>query len=143
MATPLRVLIDLNVVLDALGSREPFAEIASEVLGAAESKHIEGYIAAHSLTTFYYLTAKFRSPAIAHAQLVGLLQFLKVAAVDEQVIEQALSLLYKDFEDAVQMVAGMRAGVEYVVTRDLIGFKSGPLPVLTPVELLVLLQSDN
>lgn len=52
MATPLRVLIDLNIILDAVGGREPFSEASSEIMVAAEIGAIDGYVAAHSLTTF-------------------------------------------------------------------------------------------
>ncbi|NIV40185.1 MAG: hypothetical protein GWN58_65510 [Anaerolineae bacterium] len=59
-------------------------------------------------------------------------------AVDHDVIEQALNLPYPDFEDAVQMMAAVRSGVQYMVTRNVRGYVGGPLPVLQPVELLVL-----
>ena len=84
-----------------------------------------------------------RSSAIAHTQLIDLLQFLRIAAVDARVIEQALALPYNDFEDAVQMMAGVHAGVEYVVARDLRGFKAGPLPALSPGELIALVRGQE
>jgi hypothetical protein len=62
------------------------------------------------------------------------------AAVDQAVIEQALNLPYKDFEDAVQMMAAVRSGAEYLVTRNVQDFKAGPLPVIQPVELLAILR---
>lgn len=143
MATPLRVLIDLNIILDAVGGREPFSAASSEIMVAAEIGAIEGFVAAHSVTTFYYLSSKYRSPAIARVQLTDIVQILKVAAVDDRVIEQALTLPYKDYEDAVQMMAGVHAGVEYVVSRDLAGFKAGPLPVISPGELLALIRGQE
>lgn len=140
---PLRVLIDLNIILDAIGGREPFAALSAEVLSVASAGHIEGWVAAHSLTTFYYLSARHNSRDIAHTQLTDLRQFLNVAAVDAHVIDLALALPYKDFEDAVQMMAGVRAGAQYVVTRDATGFKAGPLPALSPAELLLLVSSGS
>jgi hypothetical protein len=139
MATPLPVLIDLNIILDVFGSREPFYEASSEVLAAAEVGLVEGYVAAHTVTTFFYIASKYRSPAVVHSQLIDLLQFLKVATVDMTVVKQALALPYRDFEDAVQMMAGVYAGAEYVVTRNLSDFKVGPLPALSPGELLTLI----
>ncbi len=139
----LPILIDLNIILDAIGGREPFSEASSEILILAETGRIEGWVAAHALTTFYYLSSKYRSSAIAHTQLIDLLQILRIAAVDARVIEQALALPYSDFEDAVQMMAGVHAGVEYVVTRDLTGFKAGPLPALSPGELIALVSAQE
>lgn len=137
-----RILIDLNVVVDALNRREPFFEASAAVLAAAESGRIEGWLAAHSVTTLFYLIARSTSPAAARVHLTRLEQFLKIAAVDGRTIEQALALPYKDFEDAVQMMAAVHAGVEYVVTSDLSGFKAGPLPVLSPPELLAMLRRN-
>ena len=51
MATGPRVLIDLNVILDVLQRREPHFAASAQVLGCAETGHVEPYVAAHSLTT--------------------------------------------------------------------------------------------
>jgi predicted nucleic acid-binding protein len=143
MATPLPVLIDLNIILDVVGSREPFKVASRGVLVAAELGAIEGFISAHTVTTFHYLVSKYLSPAIAHIRLIDLLQFLNIAAVDTRVIESSLALPYKDFEDAVQMMAAVQAGCSYVVTRDPEGFRMGPLPIISPGELLALIKFRN
>jgi predicted nucleic acid-binding protein len=44
------------------------------------------------------------------------------------------------FEDCVQMAAARRAGADLVVTRDRAGFAAGPVPALTPAELLALVH---
>lgn len=136
MAAELKVLIDLNVVLDVLQRREPFYDMSAGVLAAAETGMVEGWIAAHSLTTLFYLLARYQSAERARVALTDLLTFLSVAAVDQVVIEQALNLPYPDVEDAVQMMAAVRSGVRYLVTRNVRDYGMGPLPVLQPVELL-------
>ena len=140
---PNRILIDLNILVDAFSRRESFFEPSTEVLAAAEIGVIEGWIAAHSVTTLFYLIAKDTSPTAARVHLTKLIQYLNIAAVDTHTIQQALALPSKDFEDAVQMMAGVHAGAEYVVTRDRDGFKAGPLPVLSPGELLALVQGQG
>ena len=139
MGSELRVLIDLNVVLDVLQRRQPFYAMSAHVLAAAETGLVEGHVAAHSLTTLFYLLAKHESADRARVALTDLLAFLTVAAVDGTVIERALSLPYTDFEDAVQMTAAVRCGAEYLVTRDVRDFRARPLPVLQPAELVALL----
>ncbi len=139
MATRHRVLIDLNLILDVLQQREPFYLLSARVLACAETGLIEGYVAAHTLTTLFYLIAKDQSPETARVSLTELLQFLAVAAVDQDTIEQALTLPYKDFEDAVQMTSAVQVGAQYLVTRDVRDYKAGPLAVIQPAELLTLL----
>jgi predicted nucleic acid-binding protein len=140
MPTTQRALIDLNVILDVLQRREPFFQDSAGVLAAAELGNIEGLVAAHSLTTLFYLMSKGESAERARVSLTDLMQFLQVAAVNQEVLEQALNLPYSDFEDAVQMMAAVRAGARVLVTRNVHDFRHGPLPVLQPVELLALLN---
>ena len=139
MAGTPRVLIDLNLILDVLQKREPFYAASAGVLACAETGLVEGLVAAHTLTTLFYLVAKDQSAERARVALTELLQFLSVAAVDQAAIEQALNLPYVDFEDAVQMMAAVQAGAQYLVTRNVQDYRAGPLPVLQPAELLALL----
>jgi len=139
MTARLQVLIDLNIILDVLQRREPFYEMSARVLVSVELSQIAGCVAAHSLTTLFYLLKKHHSPDQARVALTELLNLLAVAAVDQAVIEQALNLPYADFEDAVQMMAAVHAGASYLITRNPRDYKEGPLPVLTPAELLALL----
>lgn len=139
MTAKLNVLIDLNVILDVLQKREPFHETSARVLASAENGQIQGWIAAHSLTTLFYLLRRFQSVEAARAVINDLLSVLSVAAVDQTVIERALNLPYRDFEDAVQMAAAIATGARYLVTRNVRDYKPGPLPVIQPAELLALL----
>jgi predicted nucleic acid-binding protein len=135
----LRALLDVNVVLDVLQRRHPFYDDSASAFAAAEAGGIDGLVAAHTVTTIFYLYAKHESPAAARVHIVDLLDVLTVAPVDQGVLEEALALPYADFEDCVQMAAGRRAGAGYLVTRDRACYAAGPLPTLTPGELLALL----
>jgi len=139
MAPKPSVLFDLDVILDVLQKREPFFDMSARALASAETGLVQGKVAAHSLTTLFYLLARYESAEQARIALTALMGFLSVAPVDQAVIEQALNLPYRDFEDAVQMVAAVRSGAQYLVTRNVHHYKAGPLPVLQPAELVALL----
>jgi len=134
-----RALFDVNVLLDVLQRRQPFYDDSAAVLAAAETGKLAGLVAAHSVTTLFYLMAKYQSPDTARVHALDLLSILAVAPVDGHVLVQALALPYRDLEDAVQMAAARQAGADYLVTRDRVGYVAGPLPALTPAELLTLL----
>ncbi len=136
----LKVLIDLNLILDTLQKWEPFYAASARVLACAETGLIEGVVAAHTMTTLFYLIAKDQSAENARVAITELLQFLSVATVDHTTIEQALNLPYQDYEDAVQMMAAVQDGAQYLVTRNVQDYKAGPLPALQPVELLALVS---
>jgi predicted nucleic acid-binding protein len=140
MADKYRVLIDLNIILDALQKRQPYYEFSARLLANAENNTIEGLISAHSVTTLFYLIAKDSSADLARGVLTQLLSFLKVASVTQETIEQALMLPYRDFEDAVQIIAALQSRADYLVTRNPQDYKPPIIPVLQPVELLALLS---
>lgn len=130
------VLIDINVLLDVLQKREPFYASSAGLLAAVETGRVQGYLAAHSLTTLFYLIQKGRSSAEARATITMLLQFMNVAPVELKTIEQALNLDTPDFEDAVQMIAAVQCKVDFLITRNIKDYQPALLPVLTPVDFL-------
>lgn len=130
------ILIDLNILLDVLQKREPFYENSASVLALIESDIVKGYLSAHSVETLYYLFQKGRSSADAKAAITNLLQFLIVAPINQETIEQALNLEIKDFEDAVQMIAAIQCKVDCLVTRNTKDYQTILLPVMEPVEFL-------
>ena len=139
MTSPLRILIDLNPILDVLQKRQPFYDASAAVLAGAEVGRLEGYVAAHSIATLFYLVAKDRSVAVARVSINDLLRFLQVAPVDRPVIDEALVMAVSDFEDAVQMAAAAGIGADYVVTRHVSDFRNGPVRPIRPAELTTLI----
>ncbi|MGQ9684658.1 MAG: PIN domain-containing protein [Anaerolineae bacterium] len=138
MASP-TVLIDLNVLLDVLQYRQPFYAASATLLAYAENGCICGIVAAHSFTNLFYLLQKSGSAEQARAAITRMLQFLAVAPVDKSTVDQALHLPYRDFDDAVQMVAALQVRADYLATRDLKAYQPALVPVVTPAELLALL----
>lgn len=130
------ILIDLNIVLDVLQKREPFCENSARLLAAVENGRVKGYLAAHSITTLFYIIEKSQSAADAKARITGLLQFLHVASTDQNTIERALNLDYGDFEDAVQMICAIQIKADYLITRNIKDYQPALLPVMQPVEFL-------
>ena len=118
---------------------QPHYPASAAVLAHAEKGSIDGWISAHSLTTLFYLTARYGSRADARVAVAQILSLLHVAAVDEAVIRDALQLPFCDFEDAVQMMAAVRIGANYLITRNIEDYAAGPVPAILPAEMLLLL----
>lgn len=134
----LRVLFDLNVVLDVLARRQPHYADAARLWAYVESGHIEGLLAAHSVTTLFYLLRRHLGLPQAKGALHDVLRVFRVAAVDQDVIQAALILDWNDFEDTVQATAAKTAGAAYLVTRNESDFSGGPIPVVHPANFPVL-----
>lgn len=130
------VLIDLNILLDVLQKREPFFETSASLLAAVETRQVQGYVAVHSITTLFYLIQKGKSSAKARAMITNLLQFIKIAPVDQSTIEQALNLDFRDFEEAIQMISAVQCKADFLVTRNAKDYQPALLPIIQPVDFL-------
>lgn len=130
------ILLDLNIILDVLQKRKPFYEASTQVLAGVETGRITGYLAAHSVTTLFYLIQKDQSASTARAAITELLQFLKIGPVNQNTIGQALNLDYRDFEDAVQMISALQCKADYLITRNISDYQPPLVPVIKPVDFL-------
>ena len=137
------VLLDLNIVLDVLQKRKPHFDASAKVWAAVEEGRLLGSVAAHSVTTLFYLLSQHLTWAKAIAAVHDLVSVFSVAKVDEAVIHDALSYGWKDFEDAVQMAAAADVEADFLITRNPKDFKAGPVAVLEPAELPAILQAPS
>ena len=140
MADKIRVLVDLNVIIDVMQNRQPFYEDSAGVVDAVARQEVVGWLPAHSVTTLFYVISRTRNRETAVQAVSSLLDSFTVAKVDDTVIREALSLGWKDFEDAVQMAAAGTEDIDYLITRNIKDFQSGPVPVIQPAAFLVLLD---
>ena len=138
-----KVLLDVNVVLDVLLDRRPFADAASAVWSHIEAGGAEGLISAHTVTTVHYLNARAVGARMAAQTTEAILSVFGVAAVDERVLRRALELRWPDFEDAVTAAAATQAQCDALVTRNPADFKRSPVRVLTPVEAAAWLSIEE
>ena len=140
----MNILIDTNVAIDILIEREPFFKNSQRILLAAEQKYINGFISASSITDIYYITYKFyKSKATANELLrEHLIGAVNIAAVDGDIIIEALDLNWSDFEDSVQYITGESISADYIVTRNPEDFKNAKINIITPEELLDIIAPE-
>lgn len=135
----MKLLLDINVLLDVVLAREPWARAAAELLTLVEEGKAAGFVAGHTLTTVHYVVLRARDRETAASAVTDLLRILRVVPIEEVDFHQALVLPVEDFEDAVQGAAALKVGADYVVTRDEKGFRGLSVPVIAPGSVLALL----
>jgi predicted nucleic acid-binding protein len=133
-----KLLLDINVVLDVLLAREPWAVEAATLLSAVEERRVEGYVAGHTITTVHYIVEKAKGSKIAALSVTDVLRIVRVAPIGATDFHQGLALRMNDFEDAVQVAAALQVGADYLVTRNTKDFRRAPVQVRTPGEILAL-----
>lgn len=137
----LTVLIDTNVLLDDLLIREPHAEDSRRVVNECRSGRLIGVIAAHSVSNMFYIMRKTHTVEERRMLLRALCDMFLVEGIDREKLCGALEDdAFPDFEDSLQEKCAVARAADYLVTWNVRDFAASQVPVLTPSELLKLLE---
>lgn len=137
----MNVLFDVNVILDALLDRAPFGDDAVTLIDLVERSVLNGYLSADSITTIYYLMEKSVSTLFARKKSALLLELFEIAPVTRAVLEEALTLDFNDYEDAVVYQSAIGVNADGIVTRNGADFRKSTIAVYSPKELLAVIAT--
>lgn len=130
------VLVDTDVLLDVALDRRPFVSAAMRLLDCLERREATGFIAWHTAANFYYLVRPRRGKTDARSLLLDLATFIAIAPTTTESLLQAGRLAMSDFEDAMQVAAGLACGADVIATRNVRDYAAAPIRALTPAALL-------
>ncbi|AKG23227.1 type II toxin-antitoxin system VapC family toxin [Calothrix sp. 336/3] len=132
----MRVLLDSNIILDFALERQPFFPNSETVVSFVEQGQIEGYICASSFSDLYYIIRREKSRNLALEFLSRMVTFCSIATVDSNTINMALSVNFKDFEDAIQYSTAVMNHLDAIITRNPGDFPIATPRILTPEQLI-------
>lgn len=137
----MKILFDTDVALNLLLDRTPYSQHAAILFSKAERGELEGYLCATTVTTIHYLASKAIGSRRAESPLKKLLSFLKVATVDQKVIEAAIEAKGRDFED--RMISGAALGIEAqgIITRNIRDYRNSEISAYESEEFIKILQA--
>lgn len=136
-----RILIDTNVLLDYLLTREPFYEEAKEVVLTCTQSNTKGCIAAHSIANMFYILRKDYSAKERREILFNLCRIFDIEGIDRiKLLAGLQNEEFSDFEDCLQMECAKAYGAEYIVTRDVEDYKTSEIKAILPKEYLELVS---
>ena len=129
--------LDTNVLIDFLADRKPFSQFAYKLFEQAAIKWTL-WTSDNSITTTFYIIEREIGTDSAKQKLALLLKHLSIQAIGKPELLAALSLPFKDFEDAVQYTAALKQGsIDAIITRNKKDFKKSQIKVLSPDELFI------
>ena len=130
------VLVDTNVLIDFLTTREPFYKASSEVIMKCAGGEIEGHIAIHSIPNLWYILRK-TSEEKRRKWLLDICEFLQVEGISHEDVVKAIGMKdFKDFEDCLQDRCAESIRADYIITRNAKDFDSSAVPAVSPEEFL-------
>lgn len=138
----MKVLLDTNIIIDVALERDPFVGDSEQILSFVEEGRIEGYISASTFSDLYYIIRKDKGRELTLEFLRSISSFCRVATVDESVISRALTLNFRDFEDAIQYSTAVANKLDAIITRDPTDFPVSTPRIWTPAQLIMELTNS-
>ena len=138
----MRLLIDTNILLDAVIGHAPYCDDADKILHLCASGKVDGIIAAHSIPNMFYILRHDFSEDERRAILRNLCQILYVESIDRTKLLSALDdSSFSDFEDCLQVKCAANARVNYIITRNLSDFAASPIPCLSASDFCAMYEN--
>ena len=128
------VLVDANVILDVLQSRQPFQAESEQILRLCAEHKVSGVIAAHTIPTMFYVLRKFYAADELRKVLLNVCNIFAVSPLTVDKITTALA--NNDFADNLQEECAVERKAEYIITRNPKDFKKSRIPAILPQEFL-------
>ena len=134
----MKAFIDTNLVLGVLAERSPFYETSARIWELVESRDLEGYLSATSITDLFYILNKQLGPEKAYHFVNKIMMVFDITSVSQADIRKALNLGFQDFEDAIQLVCAKKIGAAYLITRNTKDFQQAEgIEVVDPETFLL------
>ena len=132
-----RILIDTNILLDYLLTREPFYEVAKEVVRTCTEGDTKGCIAAHSITNMFFILRKDYDAEERREMLINLCTIFDVEGIAKNKLLVGLQNVdFADFEDCLQTECAKAYGAEYIVTRNIADYNASEITAILPKDFL-------
>jgi predicted nucleic acid-binding protein len=136
-------LVDINIVIDNMAKREPFAKLSHDILTLSAQDKFSGYISAHTIPTAYYILRKQYSAAEVKNMLLYICEILNIAGYSKkQVIDALNNDDFSDFEDCLQMESAQTINADYIVTRNIKDYNGSSIPAISAKDFLKLFNSS-
>ena len=140
----MKVLVDTNIILDALLHRDPFYEDSRAVYELVEQGQIIGCVSSSAVTDVFYIAYKeLKDSNKVYSLIDDIARLFTIVPVLESTIKAALALRWEDFEDAVQFTAARESGAEYIITRNMSGYETAALHCVSPGAFIASLREKN
>lgn len=140
----MKILVDTNVIIDALTSREPWNESAEKIFLMSANHIMDMYITASAATDIYYLVRKYLHNTEQSKQIMGRLYSLaNILDVTEKDCVDALASHMSDYEDAVVERVAERACMDYIVTRNIKDYEHANVKIILPDNFITLMEEEE
>ena len=140
----MKILLDTNIIIDALTSREPWNKSAEKIFLMSANHIVDMYITASSATDIYYLLRKFIKDTAQSKKIMSkLYMIVGILDVTAENCMEALASSINDYEDAVVEKVASSKKMDYIVTRNIKDYKEGTVKVILPDDFIRMMEEEE
>jgi hypothetical protein len=134
----LKIFIDVNVFIDVMTKRRGWTESLRVLNLARQSQEIESWTSALTLPLIYFFRRRIADEGAARADAQAILKGLRLVALSQAVLDQAIDSTGPDFEDSIQLGSAVSISANHLITRNKKDFDASIISVLNPEEWLAI-----
>ena len=137
-----RLLLDTNVLLDAIEPGRPESNEACKVLERCNGAGDMGMACAMSLKDVYSVICKLRGEALARECVHMLMGLVVVAPTGAEEVDLAMRSNEPDFEDGLVRATAELNGVDFIITRDRSAFANTKVRSVSAAQYLKIVGDE-
>lgn len=139
------ILLDANVILDYIVSREPYYQQVYQIMKMCLSGEVKGYMAFHSVSIIWYTLRKFiPDQAIRRSWMRKILRIIRVTGAGHEEVVKAVDMEnFKDFEDCLQDRCAEGVSAEYIVTNNVKDFSEAIIKAVSPSDFCRIMLGEG
>ena len=137
-----RLLLDTNVLLDAMEPGRPESNEACKVLERCNGGGDMGMACAMSLKDVYYVLYKLRGEALAREGVHMLMGLVVVAPTGAEEVDLAMRSNEPDFEDGLVRATAELNDVDFIITRNQSAFANTKVRSVSAAQYLKIVGDE-
>ncbi len=130
------LLIDANILLDVLMNRKEFVKESAIIWKLCETEQCKGYVSTLTFANMMYIMRKELTSEKIEEVFRKLNLIFEFVDFSSSILEKAVEMKWKDFEDAIQSATAEQVHADYIITRNVRDFVKSKVMAFTPSELL-------
>jgi predicted nucleic acid-binding protein len=131
-----KIFVDTDIILDLFSKRAPFYMPSAMLFSLVDKGHIKLFVSSLSFANLNYVLSRQYNASQARKLLLKFKTLVTILAVNDKIIDLALSSDFKDFEDGIQYFTAIENNLKTFLTRNLKDFKVAQIPVMRAEQFL-------
>lgn len=142
----MRLVLDTNILLDYLLSRDPYVEKAIKLFTLGSLGEFELWFGTSQVTDMLYFVTEGGMPSlagVARSQMAQLREITHIYATNAADYDAVSKSTWEDLEDAFVFQTALAVKADAIISRDKTGFRKSPLRVFDYDALFRFLEEEK